>query len=83
MGLCKYKNMFGELRTGIHTMRDPIFNTALIDVGITVVGAFVISNVIQYNFWYVLIILFIIGIISHRAFCVRTTVDKFLFPDYE
>ena len=83
MGLCKYKNMFGEPRTGSHAIRDPIFNTALIDVGMTVVGAFVISNVIQYNFWYVLIILFIIGIISHRAFCVRTTVDKFLFPDYE
>ena len=83
MGLCKYKNMFGEPRTGSHSIRDPIFNTSLSDVGMTVVGAFVISNVIQYNFWYVLIILFIIGIISHRAFCVRTTVDKFLFPDYE
>jgi LEA14-like dessication related protein len=24
--------------------------------------------------------LFIVGIISHRAFCVRTTVDKWVFP---
>jgi hypothetical protein len=25
-------------------------------------------------------VLFIVGIISHRAFCVRTTVDKWVFP---
>jgi hypothetical protein len=27
------------------------------------------------------LVLFILGIIFHRLFCVRTTVDKLLFPN--
>lgn len=82
MSLCKYKNMFGAPRLGIHALRDPFFDTALIDVAVVVASAYVINKYfINYNFWYILIIIFIIGIISHRAFCVRTTVDKFLFPN--
>jgi len=34
-----------------------------------------------YNFLYILIGLFLLGIVAHRVFCVRTTVDKVLFRD--
>jgi len=33
-----------------------------------------------HSFLYTAICLFILGIILHRLFCVRTTVDKILFP---
>ena len=78
---CKYKDALGVPREGNHKLRDPIFDTALNDVLMTVIGAFAVSWFMNYRFGVVLLILFIIGIILHRTFCVRTTVDKFLFPN--
>jgi hypothetical protein len=74
---------FGKPDEGIHKYRDPIFNTAIVDVIFTIIGAFIISKYTDYSFIIILIILFILGIILHRLFCVRTTVDKFLFPYIE
>lgn len=79
MNLCKYKNMFGEPNKGIHSYR--VLDVAIVDVLFTIILALFISYVIKQSFWLILLILFIIGIISHRLFCVRTTVDKILFPD--
>ncbi len=84
MSLCKYKNMFGTPRLGNHALRDPFFDTAIIDVAMTIATAYIINMYFtNYSFWYILIIIFIIGILSHRLFCVRTTVDKFLFPNVD
>ena len=84
MSLCKYKNMFGEPRLGNHALRDPFFDTAIIDVIITAAAAYAINMYFtNYSFLYVLIIILMIGILAHRAFCVRTTVDKFLFPNVD
>lgn len=77
--LCKYKNMFGEPNTGIHSHR--LFGVAIADVIMTIIGAALFSYFTGYNLLYTLVILFILGIIAHRVFCVRTAVDKFLFPD--
>ena len=77
MSLCKYKDLIGAPNTGIHSYR--IFNIAYIDVLVTLLGAYVISLYVSYTFTTVAIIVFIAGIIAHRLFCVRTTVDKFLF----
>jgi hypothetical protein len=82
--LCQYSNRFGKPGEGVHSYR--IFNIAIVDLGLTVLAAYLIyffcKKVFhwQLSFWIYLIILLLIGIISHRAFCVRTTVDKFLFP---
>ena len=82
MSLCKYKNMFGVPRLGNHALRDPIFDIAVIDVIITAAASYAINMYFtNYSFWYILIIIFIIGILAHRLFCVSTTVDKFLFPN--
>lgn len=75
--LCKFKDIFGQPGKGIHSIR--IFNIAIIDVLLTVIAAFLIHLVFKTKFWITLIILFLMGIILHRLFCVRTTVDKFLF----
>jgi len=79
LGLCKYKDMLGEPKKGVHSYR--IFNIAIVDVIMTIIGAYIISWLSKYPFWIVLGSLFVLGIICHRLFCVRSTVDKFLFPE--
>jgi hypothetical protein len=79
MDLCKYKDALGEPGKGIHSYR--FMGVAIADVIMTVIGALLISFLIKKSFLLVLIILFILGIILHRLFCVRTTIDKLLFPN--
>lgn len=79
MDLCKYKNALGVPGKGIHSYR--LFGLAIADVIMTIIGAFLISYFTKRNFIYTLIILFVSGIILHRLFCVRTTIDKLLFPN--
>ena len=78
LDLCQYKDIFGRPREGAHAYR--VFDVAVVDVAATVVVAYVIARVFGFAFWKSLVVLFIVGIISHRAFCVRTTVDKWVFP---
>ena len=77
--LCPYKNALGIPGKGIHSYR--IFNIAIMDVLMTVIGALVISYLSGWNFGWTLLGLFLLGIILHRLFCVRTTIDKLLFPE--
>ena len=79
MSLCKFKNALGEPGKGIHSYR--LFGVAIMDVIMTIIAAYIISYFTNYNFTYTLIFLFVLGIILHRLFCVRTTIDKLLF-DY-
>lgn len=75
--LCKYSNVLGEPAQGIHSVR--FFNIAIIDVIATILVAYPISKYYTIDYTIVLISLFVCGIILHRLFCVRTTVDKLLF----
>ena len=77
LNLCQYKDIFGRPREGAHAYR--LFDIAVVDVAATVLLAFVIARLFGFVFWKSLVALFIIGIILHRAFCVRTTVDKLVF----
>ena len=75
---CKYKDIFGKVNTGLHSYR--INNIAIIDVLLTILGAYIINYIFsKYNFYIILVILFLLGIFLHRIFCVKTTIDKFLF----
>lgn len=76
--LCKYKDIFGKVGEGVHSYR--VFNIAIIDVLLTILSAFLIHFLFpMYSFTCILISLFITGIILHRVFCVKTTIDKLLF----
>jgi hypothetical protein len=75
--LCKYKDILGKPNQGVHSYR--IFNIAIVDVLLTIIAAYILSIVTGYKIIYTLIFMFILGIISHRIFCVRTTIDKLLF----
>ncbi len=82
MNLCKYKDIFGKPGQGVHKYR--LFDIAIIDVIFTIAGAYYMHKLVKKSypkikFYQVLIFLFIFGIIAHRAFCVRTTIDKLLF----
>ena len=77
--LAKYRNIFGEpgLHTGMRKYR--IYNIAIYDTIIVLIFAYILSLIDGYPFWLNAIVLFILGIITHRLFCVRTAVDKILF----
>ena len=88
MSLCKYKNMFGEPNTGIHSVR--VLNFAIFDILATLLGGVFIHQIIivewlkmndRIKLWMVLFFLFALGILLHRMFFVRTTVDKLLFNE--
>ena len=78
MTVCPYKNLFGAPGTGAHSVR--IFNIAIVDVLLTVLVAWILSYVLNVRVLYTLPVLFLLGIVLHRWFCVRTTVDTILFP---
>jgi hypothetical protein len=75
--LCKYKDILGIPNEGVHKYR--IFDIAINDVFLTIIVSLIISYIFNINFLLTLIILFLLGIILHRIFCVKTTIDKLLF----
>ena len=76
---CPYKNILGKPNEGVHSYR--FANIAIVDVIMTIIAAFIISAVFAISFWKVLGVSFLLGIVLHRFFCVRTTVDKLLFTN--
>lgn len=81
MDLCKYKNALGVPNKGVHSYR--FAGLAVADIIMTLIGAYLISIVFKLNFVYTSFSLFLLGIILHRIFCVRSTLDKLLFPSAE
>jgi hypothetical protein len=79
MNLCQYKNSLGVPNTGVHSSR--FAGLAIVDVVSTLLVAFLISYFGKTSFVYTSLFLFTLGIILHRLFCVRTTIDKVLFPN--
>ena len=70
MSLCQFKNIFGEPRKGVHSIR--LLDFAIVDVIGTILIALIISFVFNSNFLFTLFILFIIGELLHWIFCVQT-----------
>ena len=73
----EYANALGIPGQGFHTHYGGI---AVLDVLGTVVIAELLSYSFGWNIYMVLVTLFLAGIVLHRYFCVRTEVDKLLFP---
>lgn len=75
---CDYSDIFGKPGEGAHSYR--MFNIAGVDLGLTFLAAFLFY---KYNPKYSLLtyftMLILIAIISHRIFCVNTTINKFIF----
>ena len=77
MGLCKYRDIFGKVGTGVHSLR--FFNIAVVDTLLTLLLAYIINYFLKTNLLIVFIVLIILSIIIHRAFCVETTLTKMFF----
>jgi len=75
--LCPYKDSLGVPGQGFHTH---FMGIAVMDV----LGTILLSEVIVYLCntprMVTFLAVFVTGIVLHRVFCVRTTLDKYLFP---
>lgn len=74
MATCPYKDFFGRPREGAHAIRIPILDIALVDTAATVALAAAIAWVTGLNFWLTLAVLFVVGELAHKVFCVDTKV---------
>jgi hypothetical protein len=79
MSLCKYKEAFGKPGEGIHRFR--IYDFSVVDILVTLLGASLISYFSGVSLRYVIPFTFVFGVFVHRMLCVRTTVDRMLFPN--
>lgn len=76
-----YANIIGKPGESIHRYR--LFNVAIVDVIVTTIASFIIAKVFKLPFVQVLVIAFLLGIISHRLFCVPSTIDQLIFGKTE
>lgn len=77
MNFCKYKDIFGKVGEGAHSYR--ILDVAIIDVILTIIGGYIVGKIFRLNIRNTIIVSFLLGILLHRLFCVRTTIDKLIF----
>ena len=64
---CKYKDMFGKVNEGVHSIR--LFNIAVVDVFLTIILGIIIHYIYpnqQSNLTYILLILFLLGILCRN-----------------
>ena len=74
---CPYKDIFGKPGTGAHSYR--FLGLAIVDVALTVLVAVLTAWLFKIPLVWSLVGWFLAGIILHRLFCVRTSIDKLLF----
>lgn len=75
--LCSYRHIFGEERKGFHSLR--LFDIAIGDVVLTLLLSLFISYVSKISFVITTIMVFIVGIVIHRIFCVNTKINTLIF----
>ncbi len=75
--LCEYKDIFGKPREGVHSYR--FMNVAIVDVLATVALSIAIGYFSDMNTFLIFLVLILVSIIAHKAFCVDTAVNRALF----
>lgn len=75
--LCKFRHIFGREGEGAHAYR--VANIAVVDLALTVVGAWLLARWMARPFWLVFAAVMVIGVLVHRMFCVETTLTKIVF----
>ena len=78
MNLCQYKDILGKPNAGWRVYR--IYDIAIFDVLATAIIVYAICWLFNLPYLPVLLFSYILGIFAHRIFCVRTGLDKKLFP---
>lgn len=72
--LCDYKDIFGKPGEGIHKYR--VFDIAIVDTLFVIIVAVLIAAYSGIPLFIVMIVLFLLGIVVHAAFCVETGLAK-------
>jgi hypothetical protein len=80
--LCQYKDIFGKPKEGVHSIR--IFDIAVVDVLLTLFGAYLIKKIDLKIFektplLVIFIYLILLSIVIHKLFCVDTKLTKTVF----
>lgn len=75
---CAYANLAGRPGVGAHSYR--FLGVAAFDLGLTLILAYAVHRLFLIGYGSALLICLLLGVIAHRLFCVRTAVDRFLFP---
>lgn len=75
--LCAFSDVFGRPSTGVHSFK--VFDIAVVDALAAIAAAAWVARRFQIRFLLALALVFLSGVVAHRMFCVRTTVDKLLF----
>jgi hypothetical protein len=74
----QYKDIIGKPGEGLRSYR--LFDIAILDTVVTILAGVAISYYWGFKLWKVLAILLLSEIFFHRLFCVRSGIDKLLFP---
>ncbi len=80
MSLCRYKDLLGAPGQGLH--RFQVGGVAVADVAASVVLALLVAWAVGFgwrSFVVALVAVLAVGVLLHRLFCVRTTVDRWIF----
>jgi hypothetical protein len=72
-----FNEIIGVPGVGIHSYR--IFDIAYMDVIVVLIGSILLAWVFKWRYIRTIVGMFIFGIVVHRFFDVRTTVDKLIF----
>ena len=76
---CKYKDILGKPNTGVHSVR--LFDISVVDVLLTVLLGYGVHLLTKANLYFLIVVMFVLGIVVHRIFCVKTKVDRILFGE--
>ena len=76
---CPFKSIFGDPGTGVHAMRIPVLDIAVVDTSLTFMGAWAIQRVWfpAVPYWKVFLVFFLIGELMHWLFCVKSRVLEY------
>jgi fatty acid desaturase len=80
-GACRYRWALGKEGEGVHSLR--LFDVAVVDVALTLAGGALVAAgtgpLTWIRFAAAAALLFALGIVLHRLFCVNTTFNKAIF----
>ena len=81
MDLCKYSDIIGNPKEGIHSYR--IFDISIVDVAVTILFIIFLYYLLNKPLMYIFTVVILLGIIVHRLFCVNSTINMLVFGKIE
>ena len=95
--LSKYKDIFGKPNEGVHSYRflNLALVDIIVTIIFGILIGLILNkiddsksqnknlrfSIFSFNIIKIIVLLFLLGIVLHRLFCVRTTIDRLLFPN--